>query len=207
MFNPFKGWWVRPYKNPKPFDDVKAGDIIGFCGHSWSSNAISLGCFSTPYWGLSHVGIVGELNGELVLFESTTDDPEPCLIQGKCVDGTQAHSLQRRLELYPGKIWHYSLYRELYDFERDRLNHFLISTIGRPYDYHDAPYAGGVIFSWLTGYCSEESLNALFCSEWVAAALATIGVFTTTNASKWNPAKLVRVARMLGIIHSPRRHK
>jgi hypothetical protein len=197
----------RPYKKPIPFTDVKPGDIIGFCGHNWSSNAISLGCIGSPFWSLSHVGIVGELNGELVLFESTTDDPEPCLIQGKCFNGTQAHSLAKRLELYPGKIWHYSLYRELYAFERERLNEFLRSTVGRPYDYHGAPYAGGFLFSIVTGYWQEESLNTLFCSEWVAAALAVIGLFATTNASRWNPSKLVRMARLLGIIHKPRRHK
>ena len=38
----------------------KPGDLIGFSGDSPVSDAINLGTFGLPRWGISHVGIMAE---------------------------------------------------------------------------------------------------------------------------------------------------
>ena len=58
----------------------KAGDIIGFSGDSWMSAGINMATYGIPFWSLSHVGIVGEHDGELLLFESTELNKLPCAI-------------------------------------------------------------------------------------------------------------------------------
>ena len=73
-------------------------------------------------------------DGRLLLFESTTLENMPCEISGACFNGTQAHSLEKILKAYEGKVWHYPVYRKLYDHEEKRLTDFLMATIHTPYD-------------------------------------------------------------------------
>jgi len=182
------------------------GDIIGFVGHSPSSALISLGCVGIPFWSLSHVGIIGELHGKLVLFHSTTDDKQACLIQGEQFNGSQCHDLAT-VNNYHGKVYHYPISRPLYQHERDRLNEYLIESVGRPYDTLSAVRSGGFLFSLIEGVLRRQSLNRVFCSEYVAAAHANIGLFATCNASRWNPSRLVRAERLAGILCPPERLK
>ena len=42
-------------------DDLKAGDVLGFSGDAWMSAAISIATYGIPFWGISHVGIVAEV--------------------------------------------------------------------------------------------------------------------------------------------------
>jgi hypothetical protein len=185
----------------------QAGDLLGFSGDGWLSAGINLATYGIPYWSLSHVGIVGEYKGRTLLFESCLEDADPCEIKGKVFSGTQAHTIESRLTDYHGKIWHYPLYRSLYDFERKRLNRFLRDTTGIPYDEIGAFRAGGIGFSWLESLLREADLSSLFCSEWCAAAHSTIGIFQTDNASRWSPNKLVRHERRQEILLAPRRLK
>jgi hypothetical protein len=186
---------------------LKPGDILAFAGHAPSSMAISLGSFGLPLWTPSHLAIIGELDGQLVCYESTTDDPAPCLVQSRSFDGVQVHAIEERLQTYPGKIWHYPLYRNLYDFERERLKEFLLAQVGKPYDAVNAIRSGGFLFSVIEGVCRRQALNALFCSELVAAAHATVGLWPTCNAGRWNPAHLIRAERLAGILCPPTRLK
>lgn len=187
--------------------DLKPGDIIGFSGYGWISVGINLVTYGIPFWSLSHLGIVGEHNGKLLLYESTTLCDIPCAITGKTVRGVQAQELDSRLARYRGKIYHYPLYRELYENERRRLTEFLNSQLGRPYDDVGAFRAGGLGYSWLESKLRGESLSALFCSELCAAAHSRVGVFPTDNASRWNPNRFVRAERNREILYKPRRMK
>lgn len=187
--------------------EVQAGDIIGFSGDNLISAGLCLATYGIPFWSLSHVGIIGEHSGKLLLFESTTLNEEPCEITGKRIKGSQAHALDSRVALYNGRIWHYPLYRPLFSHERRRLNSFLIDTIGRNYDMIGAFRSGGLGFSWLESKLREQDLHSLFCSEWCAAAHADIGILTTDNGSKWNPSRLVRTERHNGILRKPVRLK
>lgn len=188
---------------------VKPGDIVGFCGHSWLSAGINIATYGVPLFGLSHIGIMAHaLDKRLLIFESTSlNDDEPCEITGKSILGTQAHRLERILELYSGRAWHYPLYRPLYAWEDERLTEFLVGTIGTPYDMMGAFRAGGVGLSWVESLFREQNLTTIFCSEWVAAAYAYVGLHPTDNVSRWSPNKLTRHLRWDGIICKPRRLK
>ena len=49
---------------------MKAGDILAFSGHSLTSAFINVVSYGIPFWSVSHVGIIGEHEGRLLLFES-----------------------------------------------------------------------------------------------------------------------------------------
>lgn len=184
------------------------GDIIGFSGANHISDFINVVTYGIPRWSISHIGICGEYKDELLLFESTTLGTDPCIIQGKQFDGAQAHCLDTRLAHYAGRIWHYPLYRSLYPAERKRLNEFLIATVGTPYDKVGAFRAGGIGFSWLESKLHPvTSLNALFCSEWCAAAHTEIGLFRTDDVGRWSPNYFVRTERRQRILLPPARLK
>ena len=188
--------------------DVEPGDIIGFSGESFISDLINVATYGTPRWGISHVGIMGEAkDGRLLLFESTTLDGLPCEITGKPFFGTQAHLLDTVVKVYRGKVWHYPLYRSLYDNERRRLTDFLMGTIRIPYDEMGAFRSGGEGLSWIESLFREQDLTKIFCSEWCCAAHTAIGIFRTDNVSRWNPNRFVRTERRQGILLKPRRMK
>jgi len=186
---------------------IKPGDVIGFSGVGMTGDIINIGTWGIPRWNLCHVGIIGEAQDDkLLLFESTTLDDLPCEISGEKFNGTQAHSLATVCKGYGGKVWHYPLYRPLYDFERKRLTEFLMGTIHVPYDKMKALRATDLLGVSLLESCLRETdLHQIFCSDWVAAAHAYIGLWPTTNSGAWNPNKLVRYLRSKGILCKPRR--
>lgn len=192
---------------PSKLHDAKPGDIMGFSGDSWASAGINVATFGIPWWSLSHVGILGEHDGKLLLFESTTFNTEPCEITGKVIQGSQAHDLEKKIAGYHGKVYHYPLYRKLYEHERTRLNDFLHATLGHPYDKIGAFRAGGNGFSWLESQLCERDLSSLFCSEWCAAAHDEIGIFPNEDDARWNPNHFVRTERHMGLLKRPRRNK
>ena len=194
-------------RSHKPRPEPKAGDIIGFSGDSWLSFGINLATYGIPFWSLSHVGILGEHEGELLLFESTSLSDLPCVIQGKPVWGTQAHRLDECVEAYGGKVRHYPLWRPLYTFESQRLSSFLVKHIGKDYDAIGAFRAGGIGWSWIESKLRRQDLSSLFCSEFCAAAHAHVGVFRTDHAGRWSPNRLVRTERRRGILLKPWRLK
>lgn len=188
---------------------IKAGDIIGFSGEGTTGDIINLGTYGIPRWNICHVGIMGEVKDDrMLLFESTTLDELPCEIAGVRFDGTQAHKLDTVLQRYRGKVWHYPLYRPLYAFERQRLTDFLMGTIGVPYGKMDAIRSADFMgLSMFESLLRESDLRFIFCSEWVAASHAYVGIWPTTNAGRWNPNRLVRYLRSRGVIYKARRLK
>jgi hypothetical protein len=194
------------FRRPEDAPEVKAGDLIAFSGDSWISDLVNVATYGIPRWGVSHVGIMGEArDGRLLLFESTTLDGLPCEIQGVHFNGTQAHSLDAVVAAYRGKIWHYPLYRPLYDSERQRLTQFLMESIHTPYDEMGAMRSAGVGLSWVESLFRDEDLTKIFCSEWLAAAYSVIGLHATSNASRWNPNRLVRSLKRHDLLLRPRR--
>ncbi len=188
-------------------DKIKTGDLIAFSGFGRKSVLVNLATFGFPYWWASHVGIVGEHKGEQLLFESTTLSNVPCAIQKKPFKGVQSVRLPDRVRSYNGRVYHYPVYRPLFGFEADRLNEFLLSKIGVPYDLQGGMLSATHGISWLESRFRGENLNFIFCSELVAAAHANIGLLQTSSASRWNPNRLIRYERRNGILRRARRLK
>ena len=195
-------------------DQLAPGDIIGYSGDNWLSWMVNLATYGVPWWNLSHIGIVGEYTfpgktvPELLLFESTESTSElPCAITGKPFHGSQAFHISPRLQEYQGKVWHYPLCRPLYDFERARLNKFLMDTLHIPYDEMGACRSAGIGLSWIESLLREQDLTSIFCSEWCCAAHTYIGLFRTDNVSRWSPNRFVRVERRVHILRKRQRLK
>lgn len=185
--------------------EYKVGDIIGFSGFGRTSILVNLLTYGIPGWSTSHVGIIGMYDGEQLLFESTMLSNIPCAIQKKPYKGVQAVKLEDRLAYYNGRVWHYPIYRQLFGAESERINEFLISKIGIPYDKVGGMRTAGVGLSWLEYVLRNEDLSSLFCSELIAAAHRRIGLLRTDNVSRWNPNKLVRYERRDRTLLRPRR--
>ncbi len=187
--------------------EFKVGDIIACSGYAWTSFFINIATYGIPGYHASHVGIIGEYNGELLLFESTTLDELPCVIQGKSIDGVKAVRLKDRFEQYSGRMWHYPIYRPLFTNEANRLNAFLLETIGVPYDHIGAIRAGGIGWSWFESMIHRADLGSIFCSELCAAGHTKIGLLQTDNVSRWNPNRFLRRERRERILKKPWRLK
>lgn len=190
----------------KNLDLMKPGDIIGFSGNSLLSAAINLATYGLPFWGISHVGIIGNQGFRKVLFESTMQSDLRCLVQGRVTSGVQAHSIPAAIEEYDGKVWYYPLVRELTEVRRALMNSFLMEHIGTNYDAVGAFRSAGRGFSWIESMFRDEDLSSLFCSEYCAAAHFRAGI-QAGSASKWNPNKFVRHERRRGILGHPWRIK
>jgi hypothetical protein len=191
----------------RSFQKFKAGDLFGFTGHSPLGAFINLATYGTPFWGISHVGILANVDKRLLLFESTTLDNLPCVISGKRFNGTQAHTITDVLKSYDGKVWHYPLSRCLYKHESDRLSGYLLGSLHVPYDEIGAVRSAGILMSFVESCLRPESLRTIFCSEWVASAYRVIGLHITNNVSRWSPNRLCRDLLRDGILFEPRRLK
>lgn len=182
--------------------NAKNGDVVAFCGNSMLSASINLLTYGIPYFSVSHVGIVCTVGGKKLLFESLAYPSSPCVIAGKMIKGAQAHLLEE-VPVNEGRVYLYPLYRELYPHEERRMKFSLADRVGSPYDVVGALRSGG----WLTGIVSSrlhsENRSTLFCSEWVASTLCEVGIFPTSNISRWSPNSLCRMGSAMGIYKRP----
>lgn len=184
------------------------GDIVGCLGNSFTSHIINIGTYGIPFYGLSHVGIIAEsMDNRVLLYESTTLNKYPCAVKGVLFNGTQAQEIDRKIDSYEGKIWHYPLKKPLRVWERRNLSKFLNRKLGIPYDSIGAFRSGGKGFSWLESRMHKENLSSIFCSEWCASAHNYIERFDTDNLSKWNPNAFAREERRRDILLKPIRIK
>jgi len=191
------------YLQPK----LQPGDIIAYSGAGWPSVIVNLGSYGIPWLHASHVGIIGEYKGEMLVFESTSLSNVPCVIQGKPFVGTQAVRLEDRMAAYKGRMWHYPLCRPLFDTENECLTEFLTAHIGIAYDLVGALRSGGVALSWFESWLRKEDLGLIFCSEFCVAAHRNIGLLRTDNVSRWNPNRFIRYERRENILLKPWRLK
>lgn len=180
---------------PRPFP-LQAGDLLAFSGTDLLSRIVQLGTFSR----FSHVGICARWGDRLLLFESTTLNPEPCAILGRRLDGVQAHCPWQRICAYPGEVWCCRLVSQerLKPDESRRLTDFLAELLGKQYDTPGALLSGTRLLKrrW---WASREDLARLFCSELCTAALKHVRRFPLVNASAVNPSELVREAVRIGM--------
>ena len=195
---------------PKTFE-YKAGDVVGFSGNGQLSVWINLATAGIPWWSLSHAALIAPhpTTDELVLYESTTLYDGPCLVQGKKVAGVQAHDVEKRAADYDGKVWLYSLAAPLTPEEYAGLRDAATSYLGTRYDRSGAFQARQAGFGWLERLCIRrpEDLSSLFCSEFVAACLKSIGRFEVENVSIFNPNRLGRELLSREIVTKPVRLK
>ena len=193
---------------------IQAGHVLGVASPTWLDMVINLWTLGIPGWSLSHLAIVAKHpeDGRLLVFESTTQNPTPCLFAGKSIDGWQAHELeewlQDRVVRRGARVWHYPLAQPLCPFEEERLTSECMQHLGKPYDSAGALAARTLCFGWLfhiIGHYlpNRENLDNLFCSEGVGMVLRPIGRFLDGNASRWNPNHMARVLRRWGILLKP----
>lgn len=185
--------------------EFRPGDVIGFSGDGGISFTVNILSYGIPWISISHLGIIGEHEGELLLFESTTLSDIPCIIQGELVEGVQAVRLKDRIKIYDGKVFRYPLVDPLFASERRRLNQFLHDQIGKPYDLIGALRAGGRLWAWFESHLREADLNFLFCSELVASSLHKVDRLETHNVSSWSPNRLIRHGLKKNILQKSRR--
>lgn len=179
-------------------DAFVPGDLVLFAGQGLESRWIALvTCHPLELllgrW-FSHIGICArDASGRVLIFESTTLCNLACEIVHKKTHGTQAHLPADRIGAYQGKVWRLRLaVREtLTEPESQRLSDFLLSEIGKPYDYAGAMISATWrlrLSSWL-----YPTMQRLFCSYYVMAALKDIGkVDKDLNPRAYNPARVAR---------------
>jgi hypothetical protein len=173
----------------------KVGDLIGFAGAGWLSTFINVVTLGAPNRSLSHVGIIGRMNGRLMLFESTLES------------GVIASRISQRLSRYVGRIYHYPLTRELYSHEQQRLNSFLIASVGKPYNAIGAMGSAGFLVAKSKAAIKPPNDTAYFCSALCASALNTAGLYPTPNPDRFSPNSLCRLLRYEGLVLPPHRLK
>jgi len=181
---------------------IESGDILGCSGFSFQSDFINVVTYGIPRYHLSHLMII--CDG--LIFESTTQSDLPCALRGIKFNGTQAHYIGSRVASYQGSVWHYPLSKKLRSAETKKLYHYLVANLGKPYDSLGATRSGGKIWSIINRNLHAESHSALFCSEWVAAALQHIERFDT-RSTEWSPNALIRELTSRGTLTKPRRLK
>ena len=137
----------------------------------------------------------------VLVFESTTLTPEPCIFQKRQFKGVQAHEVQRRVDGYDGDVWMMRLKQPLCELESQALALALLGFVGTPYDDRGAVLSAT---RWLkhgirNGRASDRS--TLFCCEVLLAALDfalnKARKYKQVNAGTLSPAGVVRGARQL----------
>ncbi len=188
-------------------DAFMPGDLVLFAGQGLESRWIALVTCQplellSGRW-FSHIGICArdphDDRGRVLLFESTTLCDLPCEISRRKTPGTQAHLPADRIASYPGKVWRLrlSIREALAEPQSQRLSDFLLSEIGKPYDYAGAMISATRrlrLASWL-----YPTMDRLFCSYYVMAALKDIGkVDKDLNPRAYNPARVARNLQVWG---------
>jgi len=178
--------------------DLKPGDIIGFSGKGIVSDLINLGTYGIPRWSISHVAIIAEDYGRKYLFEASESDNS---------NGVCRYEPEDVINRYSGRVWVYPLYRHLYWYESARLICDLMRVVNRPYDSKGAIKSAGFFYPAIRSLFHGPDFVKLFCSELVASKFSEIGIYPTTNASRWNPNNYIRRLRQNGIVCKPKRLK
>lgn len=192
---------------------LRTADLLLVSGRGAVSRAIKArtcnkwhalkGLLGWPCWQcVSHVAIVAQAMGQLLVFESTTLSSLPCAVSGQRRSGMQAHGPADWLAGAGGAVWQASLapWYGLDDRDQRKLSEFLLDAIDRGYDPRGALVAG-------IGRPRDSDLSTVFCSEIVAAGLMVAGVMPRDNASRYHPSGLIRDLVRRGIYGLPRRLK
>lgn len=198
---------------PEPFERVppdvifRPGDLILFAGDEPMSRAIAWRTCTLAeyYWHRrrwSHIGICAEVTLPVIgpavrIFESTTECRDPCLVCRRPVEGVQVHDVHARLNAYPGQVWRLRPKQSLSAGESGVLTRFLMSQVGKDYDWRRAAaLAGPGFFSAATFRVPSD--NAWFCSELAARGLQILTrIGADHDPEEFSPASLGRL-----VLHS-----
>lgn len=194
---------------------LEVGDIAACYGTDPSSRWITRWtrhrcCPVTLRAAPSHVAMIGRYNGHPLWFESTTLCERECEIRGEAVSGCQAHDPLDRLRDYIDDGGCVDLYR-LHPFfrltpdEQQALSSRLLFFVRREADYDlgGALWSGTHVLQALS-YFPPANLESLFCSEYLAAALAGLRM-NRDNPGRFNPARLLRELLRTGVYTLRRR--
>lgn len=222
----------------------QAGDILAFAGRGVTSRIIQgatcssishvgsiawvgreelMDYFQVPYgrlsckWTPEISRFIGKWEPRFLLFEATTLAGLPCEITGMEVHGVQAHSPDKRIESYNGRVWRYRMTPDWYEtfcFKSGprRMAEKLLRLIGTQYDGREAILSGTKLVKWsrlwaaLRGLIPGAKANhakKVFCSEYLAGVLQHLGMFPIVDASKVNPAELIRYLVNAGVLDEP----
>ena len=195
-----------------PSYEPQAGDVFACWGADWVSRGISVETSSVfgPWqfrWAPSHVAIACPRwypnHKTCYWWESTTMAKRACLEAEAPVSGCQVHPIVGRLQDYlfsGGRVNVYRLteFDRLTDNETQQLRNMLGQVIGdadsaaKPitYDTAGALCSGTRIVKRFTLW--RNQLDALFCSELLAALLQRLGRMCRENPSGFTPAGLMR---------------
>lgn len=167
--------------------DFKPGDLVAFYGRSWQSRVIEL------TGGPSHIGIILPINGQRLLYESTTLCELPCELCHRKVDGVQAHDVFDRVSCYYGRVFHLPLSVPLRDGEAWELSAFALNEFppGTPYDLVGALESGPRLKYWRR-FLPHPDLSAIFCSALCARLLMVANRLNWDDPKLFSPADLVR---------------
>lgn len=184
---------------------LRPGDILACYGTDGASRLVSAWTSSIRRpaelrLGPSHVAICVDHPGRgLILVESTTLCDHECLFRGEAVSGVQAHYPEERINDYHAAGGHVDCWR-INDYWRlsSREELFLWEVVAKHFEDDQIAYdLRGAITSGTRLLCKivsflETDLERLFCSELIAAALMRLNRMPIANATRYNPARLLR---------------
>ena len=202
----------------KPDYQPQAGDVFACWGSDWTSRFISLETSSQlgPYamrFAPSHVAIAcprwfPKNHLECYWWESTSMTSRHCLEAGKTVSGCQVHRIPDRIADYVhagGQVQVYRLtaFDALSEADVITLRALLGQCVGDSEDIERQP----VTYDTAGALCSgtriirritfwRNQMDALFCSELLAAVLQRLGRMCRQNPSEFTPGQLLR--KLLG---------
>jgi hypothetical protein len=196
--------------------DWQPGDILACYGRtplSWAIRLATLGPSSHPalWLGPSHVAMIA-LDHDLPWWiESTQLCSRPCRLQQRVSRGAQAHAPGDRLDdcrTDRTRVDHWRLTPlAAFSAEESRLlTRLLLTEFVIPGVRYDT--CGAVISACRTLKLSRclppAGMQAVFCSELLAAVLMRLGRLNWTNPTTYHPAGLLRVLHRTGVY---RRHE
>lgn len=186
---------------------LQPGDVLACYGSDFLSRMITWGT-ATIFAGRrlrlgpSHMAIIAEKDGSPIWIESTMLCPHPCIVQGLHARGVQAHLPEYRVHDYVARGGRVDLYRlspidALSKAEAALLTEILFQHfLGRGVNYD----TGGALISGtrvlkrarLLSFIRDADLDAIFCSELIAAVLMRLHRMNRDNPTKFSPAHLLR---------------
>lgn len=190
---------------------LQPGDIMACYGTDWVSRGITWQTASLfgprrLRLGPCHVAIMLPIAGELLWCESTSLNQHACLIRQKQVAGCQVHESYYRVHDYKSDGGRVDVYRPTGINRLSGTEERLVGDIfkrylawaGVRYDFHGAAISGTRLWKWLP-WAPPQTLEAMFCSEVVAALLMRIGRLPRENPTIYNPASLLRTLVNTGV--------
>ncbi len=184
------GWKQANYEEVR--DNMQPGDVIAFSGKGDFSEIIKWATKS----GVSHVGVI--LQAKLLVDNQPQAGYFNQIIESTSLNGFSGVTISRlsdRFVNYDGEIWWLPLSKTVREkMDLKKFYDFLLHQEHKPYDMHQAVFAGLDVFDKIP-FAEKlsrniEDFSRFFCSELVAAGLEESGGIPRVNASEVTPVDL-----------------